>query len=57
MMKRFQIQGRIKELRDELEIRYKYGTIKMADDNGKPISSDLLQKELYSLIYKLSKID
>lgn len=56
-MKRSEIQDRIRALREELENRHKYGTIKIADDNGKPIPSDILQNELYSLVYKYSKLD
>ena len=49
------MQSRVNELREELEHRYKYGVVKMASADGKPISAELLQKEMYSLIYKLSK--
>lgn len=55
-MTKIEMQNRIKILRNELENRYKYGVIKLADD-GKPISTKLLQDELYALIYKLSKFD
>jgi len=53
-MTRTEMQARVTALREELENRYKYGAIKMAAD-GKPISTEMLQNELYSLIYKLSK--
>ena len=56
-MLRNKIQSRIRSLREELDNRYKYGTIKLADLNGNPISIDKLQNEMYSLIYKLSKLD
>lgn len=56
-MTRTEMQSRVNALRDELETRYKYGTIKMASADGTPISVEALQKELYSLIYKLSKRD
>jgi hypothetical protein len=54
-MTKTEMRERVRTLREELENRYKYGTIKLADVNGVPISSEILQKELYSLIYKLSK--
>lgn len=56
-MIKFEIQIRIKALREELENRHKYGTIKMAAIDGSPISSLKLQNELYSLIYRLSKFE
>jgi len=54
-MTRSEIQARISALREELETRHKHGTVKMAGSDGKPISTERLQNELYSLIYKLSK--
>jgi len=54
-MTRSEIQARVTALREELETRHKYGTIKMAASDGTPISTEKLQNELYSLIYKLSK--
>ena len=54
-MTRSDMQTRISALREELEQRYKYGTIKLANADGTPISVESLQNELYSLIYKLSK--
>lgn len=56
-MTRLDIQARIKSLRDELENRHKYGTVKMAATDGSPIPTEHLQNELYSLLYKLSKFD
>lgn len=55
-MSEFEIRRRILALRNELESRYKTGMAKIADSNGKPISTEKLQNEMYSLIYKLSKI-
>jgi hypothetical protein len=52
-----EIQSRIKLLRAELEHRHNYGTVKMASADGKPIPTIDLQNELYSLIYKLSRMD
>lgn len=56
-MTRLEIQARIKELRDELETRHKYGTVKMAADDGTPVPTEKLQNEMFNLIYKLSKLD
>jgi hypothetical protein len=56
-MTRLEIQTRIKTLRDELETRHKTGAVKLATADGKPVPSDKLQSELYSLIYKLSKME
>ncbi len=56
-MTRSEIQAKIRLLREELENRHKYGTIKMADANGTPISTEAIQKEMYSLIYKMSKAE
>ena len=57
IMTRLEIQTRINQIRDELEARHKYGTVKMASEDGKPIPTEKLQNEMYSLVYKLSKID
>lgn len=51
-----QIQLRISAVREELEARYKYGTIKMASIDGQAIPTKTLQEEMFSLIYKLSKL-
>lgn len=56
-MTRSEMQTRVNALREELENRHKYGTVKLADANGTPISVETLQSELYSLIYRLSKIE
>ncbi len=55
-MTRTEIQAKIRELRSELENRHKYGTVKLANSDGTPISTEELQNELYSLIYKASKL-
>jgi hypothetical protein len=55
-MTRSEIQTRINTLREELENRFKYGAIKLANSDGTPIPSVKLQAELYSLIYKMSRI-
>jgi hypothetical protein len=57
IMSKNDMQARIRNIKEELENRYKYGTIKLADADGKPISTEALQNELFSLIYKLSKRD
>jgi hypothetical protein len=51
------MQARVSALREELETRHKYGTVKIASEDGTPVSIEKLQNELYSLIYKLSKRD
>lgn len=56
-MTRTEIQVRIRALREELENRYKYGTVKIAAPDGTPISTEKIQNEMYSLIYKLSKME
>jgi hypothetical protein len=56
-MTRSDMQNRIRALRQELEDRHKFATVKMASQDGTPLATDKLQGELYSLIYKLSKID
>lgn len=56
-MTRLELQARIKAIREELENRHKYGTVKMAAGDGTPISTERLQNEMYSLIYKMSKLD
>jgi hypothetical protein len=54
-MTRSEMQTRISALREELENRTKYGSVKLANADGTPISVEKLQEELYSLIYRLSK--
>lgn len=54
-MTRTDIQTRINTIREELENRFKYGTVKLAKEDGSPLSSEALQAEMYSLMYKLSK--
>jgi hypothetical protein len=56
-MTRSEMQLRIKALRDELETRHKFGTVKMASNDGSPVPVETLQNEMYSLIYKMSKLD
>lgn len=55
-MTRLETQSRINELRDELETRHKHGTVKIANADGTPVATEALQNELYSLIYKMSKL-
>lgn len=54
-MTRSEMQSKIRILRDELENRYKYGTVKLAKEDGVALSSKEIQEEMYSLIYKMSK--
>jgi hypothetical protein len=56
-MTRTEMQARVTALREELENRFKYGTIKMASAEGTAIPTETLQNEMYSLIYRLSKRD
>lgn len=54
---RLEIQTRVRAIRDELEARHKTGMTKMAKADGTPIPTETLQNEMYSLIYKLSKME
>jgi hypothetical protein len=56
-MTRSEMQTRVNSLREELENRNKYGTVKIANADGTPVSTEILQNELYSLIYKMSKAE
>jgi len=56
-MTRLEIQIRIKALREELENRHKYGTVKIAAEDGSPIPTLTIQNEMFNLIYKLTKFD
>jgi hypothetical protein len=55
-MTRIELQTRILALRQELDTRYKYGTVKIANADGSPVPVEILQNEMFSLIYKLSKV-
>lgn len=55
-MTRSELEIKIKALKTELENRHKTGIVKMASSDGKPIPVQKLQDELFSLIYKLSKV-
>ncbi len=55
-MNEIELRTQIKELRDELETRYKYGTVKIAAADGTPVPTETLQNQMYGLIYKLSKV-
>lgn len=50
-----EMRVRIREIKEELESRHKYGTVKMASEDGTPIPVKKLQDELFNLIYRLSK--
>jgi len=56
-MTKLEVQARIKELREELENRVKYGTVKMASEDGTPVETQKLQNEMFSLIYRMSKME
>jgi hypothetical protein len=56
-MTRLELQTKIRALREELENRHKTGTVKLADANGVPVPTKKIQEHLFSLIYKLSKIE
>lgn len=56
-MTKTEMQSRIRVLREELENRHRFGVTKLAQKNSEPISVEALQSELYSLIYKVSKIE
>lgn len=52
-----ELQIRVKALKEELENRHKYGTVKLSSGDGSPISVEELQSELYNLLYKMSKFE
>lgn len=56
-MTRSEMQSQIRLIREELENRHKYGTVKMANADGSPVSVEVLQNKLYSLIYKMSRME
>ena len=56
-MTKIEMYTRIREIRDELEQRYRNGSPKLANADGSIPSTAKLQEELYSLIYKLSKAE
>lgn len=56
-MTRLEIQTRIRIIREELENRHKTGMTKMAAEDGTPVSTELLQNEMFRLTYRLSKFE
>jgi len=54
-MTRTEMQTRVREIRAELETRHKTGMTKLANADGTPVSSETLQNEMFSLIYRLRK--
>jgi hypothetical protein len=56
-MSPLEMQMRVKAIRDELENRHKTGMVKMAASDGTPVPTEKLQNEMFSLIYRLSKLD
>lgn len=55
MKTEIEIRTRIMLLRTELEARHNSDIIKMASENGEPVPTQVIQDELYSLTYLLSK--
>lgn len=55
-MTKTEIKARIATIREELENRHKYGSVKIAQADGTPVPSETLQDEMYKLTYKLSKL-
>ena len=55
-LSQIEIANRINLIRNELENRNKTGIAKLANEQGNFISTEDLQNEMYSLIYKLSKL-
>jgi hypothetical protein len=51
-----EVQIKINALREELETRHKHGIFKIAKADGQPVPVKDLQNELYSLLYKKSKL-
>lgn len=56
-MSPLEMQMRVKAIRDELESRHKTGIAKMASADGAPVPTENLQNEMFSLIYRLSKLE
>lgn len=56
-MNRLEVQAQIRKLREELETRHKTGVVKIATKDGTPAPTEELQDQLFSLIYKLSKME
>ena len=56
-MSPLEMQMRVKAIRDELENRHKTGLAKMAATDGTLVPTETLQNEMFSLIYRLSKLD
>ena len=52
-----EMQIRVKAIREELEGRHKTGIAKMATADGTAVSTEDLQNEMFSLIYRLSKVE
>ena len=55
-MTRSDMQARIRAIKEELESRHKHGAVKMASNDGTPVPVNILQNELFNLIYRVSKI-
>jgi len=57
LMSPLEMQMRVKAIRDELESRHKTGIAKMASTDGTLVPTENLQNEMFSLIYRLSKLE
>lgn len=55
-MNELELRSQIRELKAELETRYKTGTVKIATADGTPIPTLTIQNQLFALNYKLSKL-
>lgn len=56
-LSRAEMNERVRVIREELENRVKTGITKIAFEDGRPVPTEALQNELFSLIYRLSKLE
>lgn len=56
-LSRAEMNERVRVIREELENRVKTGITKIAFEDGRPVPTEDLQNELFSLIYRLSKLE
>lgn len=56
-LSRAEMTERVRVIREELENRVKTGITKIAFEDGRPVPTLDLQNELFSLIYRLSKLE
>lgn len=55
-MTELELRTKIRTIKAELDARYKTGLVKIAAADGTPVPTSVLQSELFSLNYKLSKM-